>query len=649
MQSPYTHNPHDAFMVVEGATGAALTALLWWKPLQSLVATALFLSAIWIACTVPDAIDVLRGLGLTESPTQLHTALHWSALLATLAFFVARPFWPGIVALAGQLGLDQLAKMETQSDSELAGLHVAWLGLLFGLHLLVEPREWAAPARRRPPSHADDDAAIFLTATVAAALVGWFVLQHRVDSADEWAYTFQAATFAKLHAWSNAPPCYPALQSFWVFSSEGRLFSQYTPGWPLFMAPFFALRVWWLAAPCSLGLLAVGSARLARRVARDAWDGEGVAARAGLVAAFGTILSSTLLINGGSRFSHVFVAALFAWMVEGVCAMGERDRPREHDARWGAIVGVSAAWLLATRPSDGALLGCSAALYFLYLLVTARLSVRGVVAAAVGFVLIGGLTLVVLRLQLGKWFTTGYSLTESIHPWAKFALSKPRVDDLRWAVPLQTGSYCWWPLTPALGLTGLAAGMRGRSGRPVAFMLVVAIATLCAFYSMVEYGRGVDFGYGPRYELPAVVAMAVGAGVVLGPMWAAASRRVHAQSALLDAGPFAIAAFVALSCVVRLVPALYPNTYDDVRARNIVFAAASHDHLRNALVWIVPHTTVSDPLDLTQNLPLDLYPGPEVLYAIDRGPEMRKCMSAAFPTRRQFHTEGRDPVRLVPE
>ena len=46
----------------------------------------------------------------------------------------------------------------------------------------------------------------------------------------------------------------------WVFRHNGHAFSQYTPGWPLFMAPFSRLGLIDLAGPVVGGIMAVGVA-----------------------------------------------------------------------------------------------------------------------------------------------------------------------------------------------------------------------------------------------------------------------------------------------------------------------------------------------------------------------------------------------------
>ena len=651
MRSPYTQSPQDAFIIVQGCTGIALTALIWYRPLRPRVATWLFAAAIWIVATIPEATDFFRSIGWGVPPSALGTTLRAGAAVAAIAFLVARPHWIGVLGVLGVFASSWLVKNVTESDLELCALHMAWLGALLGLHQLVGDRESEPPPVERPPesTYFVQDLGLALLAMLLAAIVSSELLMRSCDSADEWAYTYQAAVFAKLRAYGETPRCMEAFRSFWVFSAGGRNFSQYTPGWPIFMAPFVPFRAVWLAAPASLGVLVAGVARLARRAARGAFGGRSREVEAaGVAAALATMTASTMLINGGSRFGHIFVGACFAWSIEALAVLTTPPLDARSQWKWGAFLGLTSSWMLATRPTDGATLGVGLALYFVYAALRMRVPWRGFVATAAAFLAFGGLTLVLLRLQLGKWFTTGYSLTLDYYPWAKFSLSTPKLSEVRWGVPLATGSYCWWPLCPALGLAGLVAALRGE-GRRVGFMLALGLAPLLAFYSWSTFGRGIDFGYGPRYELPAIVPMAVGTGVVLAPLWVAARTHVHARRALAIGGPVTLFIAAFAIGIVRLAPLVYPLNRVDLVQRNSVFEAARAAHIDNAIVWLEPHTASSDPLDLTQNYPLELYPAPPVLYAIDRGPEARACVRSMYPHRTQYHTEGTSVVTLVRE
>ena len=611
------------------------------------------LAAIWLAATAPDTLGFLASLEIIKSePTSLATLLRIAACLATVASLLAWPRWTFFVAIAGEAALYYLVAHVPESGQELCALHLAWFGLLLGIRQLAAERETDAPEGQ--PGESFDSRAFLVQdlilaglAIAAAAIVSIVVLQRWCDSADEWAYTYQAAVFAKLHAYGKAPPCFSALQMYWVFTSEGRMFSQYTPGWSLFMAPFLSIGVVWLAGPCSLGLLAVAVARLARRAVAGASGGRGdVVVAAGPIAAIALVGSSTVLINGGSRFSHIFVCACFAWSVE---ALSEMSRPSGHmrsPVGWGVVLGLASAWLLSTRPADGGTLGIGLFVYFVYAVADRRVAWRAMLATVTSFAIWGAFSLVVLRLQLGKWFATGYSLTAQFQAWSRFSMSAPKLGELKWGIPLATGAHCWWPLAPTIGLYGLFAALR-REGRRVSFMLVVGTLALITFYSCVEFGRGGDFGYGPRHILPVIVPMAVGTAVALSPLWAAARARVHSHSALALGGPALLAITAAVVGVVRIAPLIYPYNREDVRGRNAIRGAVERDHLTNAIIWLEPGTTVADPRDLTQNYPLELYPPPPVIFAIDTGEDMKRCVREQYPGRKSYRSDSK--AMLVPE
>jgi hypothetical protein len=660
VQTPYTTQPGDAFLIAQTATAGVLSAIAIFRPLRPLTATVVFLTAIWMAVLGPDALVFFANLGLLKStPTGLVTALRVSAGLATLAVALARPRWMALLAFAGEAALYEITGDVPDSSGELCALHLVWFGLLLGVRQLVVPKEVDAGegiARDGRPSDVlqrhrflIQDVTLAALAVALGAIVSVVVLLRSCDSADEWAYTYQAAVFAKLHAYGKAPACFAAFQSYWVFTSEGRMFSQYTPGWPLFMSPFVALGAAWLAAPFGLGLFVLALARLARRAAAGACGGRSKAvAAAGPIAVLAALGSNTVLINGASRYSHIFVCACFAWSVEALAEMATPQASPQAGVGWGAVLGVATSWMLATRPADGSMLGVGIFLYFVYALARRRLAWRSVLATAVAFVLWGGFSLVILRVQLGQWLTTGYSLTEQFQPWSKFTLSAPKAGEIRWGIPLATGSYCWWPLAPSIGLCGLVAALRG-GGRRVAFMLSIGTALLLTFYVFVEFGRGSDFGYGPRYALPVIVPMAVGTAVAVAPLWAAAQTRLRARRAIAIGGPALLTIAAAVMGIVRLAPLVYPYNHQEVRARNVVKEAVEKQQLTNALVWLEPGVTVSDPLDLTQNYPLELYPPPDVLYVIDRGEDIKRCVREQYRGRRSYRIVGPNDMRLVPE
>jgi hypothetical protein len=637
MNSPYTAHPVDALMAAQTAVGMTLTAVLWKRPLRPRISSILVGVAIWVCVLLPVLPEFFQGLGAEAEPERVVRLMRLSAGMVTAgALFTRR--WKLIVwSILAEAALWWATGFITESDLDLAALHLCAYGVLVGLAWKEDsdapPRTSAAVG-----TFVADDVVIFLAGVVLACLVAKFVLQLYTNSGDEWAYTFQAALLAKGRAYADSPRCSSAFQSFWVFEYSGRLFSQYTPGWPLFMAPFVLVRAVWLAGPCSLGLLAVGAARLARRALATggvtaAGPTSGDVRAAGWFSAGSILLASTLLINGGSRYPHVFVAACFAWALEALCVIADRTADRTRQIRYGAILGATSALMLAARPADGGLLGLGIFALFVVELARRRITLRAIGSGALAFAALAGLTLVILHRQLGTWFTTGYSLNPIIHPWNQIKYSVPDPSQFRWGVPLATGSYCWWPCAPALGLAGLVA-LRGHARR-LPFVFFVSAVPFLAYYTLLEIGRGYDFAYGPRYQLPLVVPMATGGGALLGALWSFARRSSPFVPAFRRGGPVAVALAGAVLGVFRIAPLVYPFNYADVKQHNRLHEGLKVHEIHNAVVFVGPGLTNTNPLDLTENWPFAYYDN-DVVVALDGPPDRNRCVRSLFATRKAY-------------
>jgi hypothetical protein len=654
MTSPYTAEPLEALMAAQTSVGIVLGALLWLRRLRPWLAELLFGAAIALAVVAPVSATFLTGVGIAVGADHAKHLLEIAAGLALLGAVLTRRRLLATVAILGAAVLWPTTRYLPDSDRELAAAHLALFGLLVGVHWrTLSPAVPGAGEPEAPEPGWRDDLGAFLLGTAGGVLVCFVLLHGWTNSADEWANTYQAALFAKLRAYGSVPRCAEAFRSFWVFQHMGRSFAQYTPGWPYYMTPFVVLGVPWLAGPTSLGVLAAGVARLARRAARGFQSGTvapsvGEVRMAGWFAALATVLGSTMLINGGSRYPHVFTAALYAWAVETLLVSATRGLAPRARWGWGIACGTTISLLLATRPGDGATLGVGLFAYFVYALARRRIDWRSLGGGAIAFVVVVGLTLVVLRLQLGKWFTTGYSLSPIIYPWNKMGFSLPKAHEYKSALglPLATGSYCWWPCSPAVGLAGIAA-LRGRAQR-LGFVFLLGFVPFAIFYTLIESGRGYDLGYGPRYALPYVVPMAVGTGVMLARLWSAACTKSADASPFHAGGPAAVAMLAVIVGVVRIAPLVYPHTYADVQV---------HNRMREAVARLAPHNAVviggkglnnTDPMDLTENLPLELYRNQDILFAIDRGPESVQCVREEYPGRTFYRAIPGDPVRLVP-
>jgi hypothetical protein len=656
VHSPYTLNYADSFFAAATSAGLMITALLLFWQCRSRLAKGGLLIGVWSSVVANEVAPFAQAIGYAPGVETFDYVLAASAASGTLGALLARRPVVAVVAVIGQVGLWLACIHVKESDAELAALHLAWIGLLVGLLLRadLQPRAIGL-GDDAEPEYRIHDGAVFAGATALAAIICLAVMRRREGSADEWAYTYQAAVFAKGHAYGEVPPCQPYLRNFYVFEYAGRLFAEYTPGWPLFIAPFVWIRSVWLSAPFAMGLLAVGIARLTRSASRGSRAVED-RSRGWVLSSPGTwaaLLVSTgimMTINAASRYPHVYAMALYAWSLEGLMMVSSPGLSVRRRWGWGLVLGLASAMLLATRPAEGATMGIGIALGFAMVLAQRRVRWQSLVAATLGFVGCAMVTLVILRLQLGKWFSTGYSLNAIIYPWNITKYDMPKPNEWKYGLPLATSAYCWWPCCLPLGLAGLAS-LRGRS-----MALLAALAAGSFFYVFYfewldtgQRGVGVDWGYGPRYLMLLAVPMAVGGGLSIAPLAAAARRQnVSGRSAMAVGGPLALVLFAIVSGWARIAPLVWPTVVEHTRRHGGLSTAIAQMKLENAIVIAKPGTTGFDALDVTTNLPVDLYPHEDVIIAVEKSADTSACLRRAFPGRKLFSASGADPVRIVP-
>ena len=634
MHLPYTNDFPGACAIAGGVIGFTLIAVARTSSFRSRLASTSLCLAIGIAALLPVAIP---NLASTSAMLSVLLILQVSASFATLGMLRQRSHWLKALGVVGQALLLAVSFHVRDSDYELCFLYLFWYGVLLGSHLL-----WTAPPIADQPaltparSFLRHDLIIFAATVPLAFLVTNLVFGRLIYNGDEVANTYQANVYGHLRAFGPTPPCPSMFENYWVFRLGGRTFSQYTPGWPLFMAPFARLGIIYLAGPVMGGIAAVGIARLSRRVAAGlgstAESSRRIVAIAGVLGPMSAMLGVSMMLNAASRFSHTMVCACFAWAVESLCVVSDRDVTRGRAASYGFLLGTSAALMLATRPADGGTLGVGIFAYFLWAALRRRLSWRALVGTALGFAIFGGLTAVILRLQLGEWFQTAYKLAPLVHGEAKLVLSWPRPNEIKYGIPLATGSYCWWPAAPALGIAGLIRALGGRERR-VAFMFVLSACVFLGFYFFVAFGRYSDDGLGPRYHLPLVVLMASGGAALLAPLFARipierlGMPRAWVRSVLT-------AALVAVTLIygtVRIAPLLYPVAYREYRYGTAPFRGAQELGLKHAIVMILPGHSTDDGTNLAQNPPLD--PNPDVLFLFRRSAADEICARQNFPGR----------------
>ncbi len=649
MQLPYVSSPERALLAAQLSTACVLTAIIGSRPVRPWLSSALFVAGIWVAAL---AIPETRWLTQTSLPFPTYTRhLDWvlgvSSLFLLAAVLLRRGRGIALAAVTGAWLLDQAGGYLVSSEGERVVLQVIFGSSLFAL---VNPATAPSGAQvANPRFRRLAEIGFFLLGLGAASFVAVYVLDRYVASGDEWAYQYQADLFAHGKAYGPVPECPTMHMTYWIYYWQGRSFCQYTPSWPLVMAPFQRFGVFWLANPVVFGVLLIGVSRLARRAAGGA---KGLSASrqanvASIVAPISLALSGATLLNAGSLFSHILVCGLFAWSAELLFALTSPGISPKRERRMGALLGVLAALLLGARPADGAAIVGVLGVYGLYSLFKGTLGRKAVATASIGFVLVATSIMIILRLQLGEWFRTGYSLADKIHPWAAITFHWPNPDEWKYGIPLATGAYCFWPCSVAVAAVGAIVSYRKLPSVPI--VLCSAAVIIVGFYTSVTLGRHQDWGYGPRYVLPTIVPMAVFTGVALGPVF---EPPVLLRSPLWPgrAGILVplLSKALAMSMIVygtwKIGTLLYPVAMREIQLNGAPFRAIKAARLKNAVV--VFGRVAEDTADLTQNLATD--PNPDVVYVMEREPDVMACGRRLYPDRKWYRAEGFDEVRISP-
>jgi hypothetical protein len=318
---------------------------------------------------------------------------------------------------------------------------------------------------------------LLLSAILIMSLItALWALDNFPNSADEYAYLFQARTFEAGRLWNRPLPLGQVMGAQYLWVAQGKWVGQYPPAWPAVLA--VADRIapgGWLANIFLTLLAAIGVGHVVTRRAGP---------EAGWLSVLLFGLSPFTLFNAGSLFSHTLaatlaVAALILWM-------NARDR-------------VSLFWAVATGCAVGAL-GLN------------RSIAAAVLVAALGL----DLLLQPRRIRLGLGLMLGglpfaalllayqYSITgDPLKP--AYWLGGRDVDHLYFSLSaikqglrhnaLYLGELSLWAGPPIVALWAIAIVIHVRHRTLTASDLIFPIGVLLfCFYPLHPGNR-----YGPRY------------------------------------------------------------------------------------------------------------------------------------------------------
>jgi hypothetical protein len=438
---------------------------------------------------------------------------------------------------------------------------------------------------------------------VALLLVATLVLQRFPNSADEYAYLFQADTLQALRLWNEVHP----LQEFFTFShiaeQDGKWVGRFPPGWPLVLAIFNAAYIpYWAVNPIlgcvTLALLwRFAAVEYGRRVA-------------GLTA-LGFGLSGFFVFNAASYFSHTISGLLLVVFTYWGCRYLEAPR-----WTYAAVIGAAAAGLAITRYYTAALCALPFAVALLRTW-SLRHWLGGVVMIAAGAPLIAFLLFYNERITgdpllfVTRWhdpgemigFNRGYSVwdvPQRIGRWA--------TDYAYYASPLMLVLWIW-------------AVLRARDGALRFFDFYFPL--LLAGY-LFWYSDGAN-RYGPRFLYAAWPFMALRIGIAV--EGALRGQPAAGAARLL---PFLFLLHLWMSMVNLPVNAV--RNHEIIYERRDLFRAVEQAGLSDALVFVSSGTGLLNPMRPMDLLFNSIAPDGEVVYAHHR-PGQAESLLAHFPGR----------------
>lgn len=259
-----------------------------------------------------DNADQLAG-AVVSDPDRINDR----RALAAYAGFAAVVL--GVLSVCYALGIDTFAARDRALRLIQPGLVTM---LSFGFLLYVSRHPWPQPGiarllRRPAPWPELCCVVLALAGTVAIAT---FVLQAVRLSGDEAAYVFQADLFTHGRSWMLPSAIQRYVSQAYIFVYDGKLMSQYPPGWPAVLAVAERVGVPLVLVNPILGALTIAAlyrfalAQYGREVA--------------VLAALATTVSAFFLFNSGSFYNGSLVALLGVLFVHSACSFISRPEAR---------------------------------------------------------------------------------------------------------------------------------------------------------------------------------------------------------------------------------------------------------------------------------------------------------------------------------
>ncbi len=461
-------------------------------------------------------------------------------------------------------------------------------------------------------------AGLALVAFLVSVAVHRFVLQGFPNSADEYAYLWQARALASGHLTARTPEPRDAFAFFHLGDEDGIRYSRFPPGFPLLLVPGVWAGVPGLVNPLIAALALGGICALGHR-----WVGH----RAALGGSLLTLLSPFFLLNAGSYHSHP--AALLA-LVAATLALDHAARSNAATplAAAGAALGLA----FCVRPYTAVLLGAPVVMWLLP--ATSDRNPASLAGALTGWthrktwarlawILAGILPFALLFGAVNQTITGSFWIpaTRHLDPTEGVGfgihghtLGRGLRHTLFWC--LEAVGYTFFMSPVLLFFARRRAGPR----ESLLWMLLVAPVVGYLFYWNPGGNR-----YGPRFYFEALLPFTLLTGVGLKEVLQRRAWRV----------PLVAAGMIGLSASGKMLL----RHHEQVQARTTVFRMVQEQHLEDAVVILLSSSGDMHVLDLTRNPP-DFEHAP-VLFARGLGARDTE-LAQRYPERNFYYFRWRD-------
>jgi hypothetical protein len=505
---------------------------------------------------------------------------------------------------------------------------IAAVALLSAIPMLVFIRNADAISARPTEKTWRAAAALLVLVGGVGALLAVWILRGFANSGDEYGYLFEAQTFLAGRLWLPLQPGQEFFSFFHIIEGDGKLVSQYPPGWPAILAAFRVIGLpFWFVNPLLGALLLFGLAKFCDREHGRV---------AGIAALAMAAITPFFLFNAGSYFSQISGALCGL----SFCYFGRSflDRPSWRPA---AIAGAALGILGTIRPYDvlffaapfaGELLLTGGRRHYFHLLVVG----------------LGGLPFLAALLYVNQAVTGNPLLL--VESWGNPLLQLglyPVDEDGQHYTPLNSaliaaheiGELAKWT-SPIFLLACVPAFLLKLRRHKLRFHDLVFPAGMLAYFFFFNAGGN---RYGPRYYFdawPLLVATVAWAFAELFEKHGRQRANAAALGLLATHVATGVAAFIVIAVVMRTV----------VDQRMDIYDAVDRADIHHAVVIVRSGTGVLIPMGIGDLLRNGITRTGDVLYA-QSVPGHDSELRSLYPDRRFYAYErAADETvgRLVP-